>query len=1121
MLVRAKGTTFRAKVVDRNDGSYLVVYKPTVAGKCVISVSLNGNALPDSPQTCLVSDALAVAELSMAQGAGLTHATSWQQESFQVSFRDAQGQAAPAAELDVFVRPLAPKEAHANRKGDSRSPLSLNALNGMIIGPKPLPVRSDISPSAPRVGQLMPGTVLRILKLEPLAEEGSLCACVMLSHNEASGQSWRELYAQLPDWRARSWRKHEKEKKANMDVQDALREIEQAEAAAAAKKEAEAEQERKRLELQLQAEQELRAAEEARAREEARIERERRKKEAKKKKEANKEEEKGGKGGKAAKAAKAAKANKGTLPVAGKTMPSSAGMAPTAGLNVGASSRASCLSTSDPQASAMLASAAPATTPSAHGEKQRMLVQDKEPGASRRDVQPALDAAMSVERSYDGNVMEGNAQSESRSALSSAPALPLPAKEQPRYGWVTVAKDGQQCVSNFVEKLEPRERQRMAKHWKHRITISSERERARSLAMDGDKLSRSKGDADSIDIDEMVRSRNAFIQELEMDPRRICFAYGGIHPGRAGAKGRLFNMHTVTYAVGAAGQYELHVCLRRDSSPLPGSPFALVVSPGPAYPMACKLPLPLLGTFELVKSEDGMGNNARCACRVVFQTRDKMGNPCTTGGAHVQVGGGASSGGVQSKCTDLGNGKYDLEFLSDASSGAQEVYVKIDGLHVIGSPTKLRLTSATPDVAKSEVLSISNKVEAGTVTKVRIKCKDSGGNPALGHALLFGVTLISVADKVSEWEHCPASPTRQSAAGEELELCYAPTIAGECKVYLWAVEGGAARRRVGQQQAQARRQSVAALRRSHEGPTGTLATSSPGTVGAPTTSTAGEPGTGAQPASNVARRRNAATLSLSALISDTMERSTTGASEAMRQRRRSMSRDSMAEVEPMLPTPGVGKARKLLAKGKGEPFFAMKVVAGPASCAHSRIDGIMLSTHGNWQHVPLEDGEVKEERTSKPQGIKSLKKGSAAGAKDQERCGLLVGDTIRFMPVILDEFCNAATITDDRLNISISSHSGEEVLRAHQTTIQGHPVYDVRYEIKRRGVHALRILVDGTNVTGSPISWNARLPDKSASGAPTTIAAVANATDPGAESGVVPPPAPSALSGVTTEHAIP
>ena len=74
-------------------------------------------------------------------------------------------------------------------------------------GSRPLAVRSGMLPSAPRIGQLMPGARLRVLKLEAITEQGLQCACVMLRQDDnAEAQSWRALYAHLPDWRARTWR---------------------------------------------------------------------------------------------------------------------------------------------------------------------------------------------------------------------------------------------------------------------------------------------------------------------------------------------------------------------------------------------------------------------------------------------------------------------------------------------------------------------------------------------------------------------------------------------------------------------------------------------------------------------------------------------------------------------------------------------------------------------------------------------------------------------------------------------------------------------------------------------------------------------------------------------------
>ena len=71
--------------------------------------------------------------------------------------------------------------------------------------------------------------------------------------------------------------------------------------------------------------------------------------------------------------------------------------------------------------------------------------------------------------------------------------------------------------------------------------------------------------------------QGAFINELTADSRGIGFAYGGIHPGRLHAHGRLFETHKVYYSIGLVGSYELHVGLREKRMALPGSPFTLEV----------------------------------------------------------------------------------------------------------------------------------------------------------------------------------------------------------------------------------------------------------------------------------------------------------------------------------------------------------------------------------------------------------------------------------------------------------------------------------------------------------------------------------------------------------------
>ena len=59
--------------------------------------------------------------------------------------------------------------------------------------------------------------------------------------------------------------------------------------------------------------------------------------------------------------------------------------------------------------------------------------------------------------------------------------------------------------------------------------------------------------------------------------------YGGVHPGHLYSRGKLFETHRVSYSIGRVGRYLLHVRLRSTALALPGSPFALTVSPGPAH----------------------------------------------------------------------------------------------------------------------------------------------------------------------------------------------------------------------------------------------------------------------------------------------------------------------------------------------------------------------------------------------------------------------------------------------------------------------------------------------------------------------------------------------------------
>ena len=90
------------------------------------------------------------------------------------------------------------------------------------------------------------------------------------------------------------------------------------------------------------------------------------------------------------------------------------------------------------------------------------------------------------------------------------------------------------------------------------------------------------------------------------------------YPGTLHAKGQLIKTHTVSYSVGAAGKYLLHVGLRQKEEALPGSPFQLEVKPGPAHAPSTRLPPELLPLESIVGTEG----------RLTIALNDNMGNRC-------------------------------------------------------------------------------------------------------------------------------------------------------------------------------------------------------------------------------------------------------------------------------------------------------------------------------------------------------------------------------------------------------------------------------------------------------------------------------------------------------------
>ena len=436
---------------------------------------------------------------------------------------------------------------------------------------------------------------------------------------------------------------------------------------------------------------------------------------------------------------------------------------------------------------------------------------------------------------------------------------------------------------------------------------------------------------------------------------------------------------------------------------------------------------------------------------------------------------------MTSSCKDLGDGSYAIEFVSDTSSGAKEVYVKIDGLHVIGSPAMLRLTSGTPDISKTEVVSFPSKAEAGQTVMIRVKCKDSNGRPALGNTLLFGLTILPATDKRSDWTTALAHPTRQTITGEELRLHFSPIRAGEFKAFLWVLEGG--RRRAAVHAAQARRGSLrggprrhhashapapnetmglrmslessdaapqsreshetaprksressdAAPRRSRESHETAPRKSRESQEAVPPYSLDSHEATSAPTGAAVAAAAPAIAAPFSSTKSYLLPPSAAAAaasphvsSKATPARRRAGGALPFEE-DAMVPTPGIGKDRRPVNGGKGE-CFTVKILPGAPSVVHSYLDGVSLSSNGNWEIFRSDDsshGKLAKEENSGYGKTKHAKEDGPDRASLPPGA-LFIGDTIRISPFIIDRFGNPSA-ADDSLAITVITKAGEEV----------------------------------------------------------------------------------------------
>ena len=331
-----------------------------------------------------------------------------------------------------------------------------------------------------------------------------------------------------------------------------------------------------------------------------------------------------------------------------------------------------------------------------------------------------------------------------------------------KIGWVTLMKEGRvKLVSSRVQ-LGPGSRRQYSSQW--------ERQRHTKQALADPKP--------SVDAGVLIE------REVGADPSGIGFGFGGVEPGTLHAHGELHEVHRVSYALSLAGTYFLHVRLRHQALPLPGSPFKLVVRPGAAWARTSRL---LPGVLR-----GKVGGDADSGCQQTLQCADQVGNECIAGGAPVEVrcfteDGLVAAPGMETTVTDLKDGTYTIRWRSKFS-GKFRASVQIGDEDVRGSPVQIALVSSTPELNKSELSGggLTGAV-AGERSHFRIKFVDAFGNIALpGPSLKFGLVLEKERQKLTAaTESMQFEGVWEKGDTGVYKIQFVAKAAGSCSLHVW------------------------------------------------------------------------------------------------------------------------------------------------------------------------------------------------------------------------------------------------------------------------------------------------------------------------------------------------
>ena len=523
--------------------------------------------------------------------------------------------------------------------------------------------------------------------------------------------------------------------------------------------------------------------------------------------------------------------------------------------------------------------------------------------------------------------------------------------------------------------------------------------------------------------------QSVYDNELESDPKGIGFAFGGVEPGRLHAHGQLVEIHRVHYSIARCGAYKLHVALRHESVELPGSPFALTVTAGPASAVATTLPadaLPLTGEVGPEKDGQTSRQHKQTGCHCVMRALDRMGNQCQVGGASVVTKCDDAHGRVTCNAVDLGDGRYHLKW-SSTVSGVHSVSVTIDGEPIKGGPFILHLTSGDPDVSKTELSGSGlTKVVAGKPGIFNILCRDRYGNATPpGSSLRFELSLLPAPEAVLQsaklldkslmsrrrlesqqrMEEAEAWPCETIVRDDlSIEMRYLSPMAGDLELHVWVLRTTTSTEASATQPDQPKPSSAA-----HQ-PLPAI--------------------------SFLAGAMQGAMHGAMGLIAGDAAAGAAGGEGASSGTKPSTHREALP----------------------GSPF-TISSMAGRAHAAGSRVQG-------------LERVEKKGDVARRGQPHADAKK---VPKPTEDGSGLMVhaGDTVVVAPKICDKLGNDTAAPEGDLTVTVRTPEGGEPLKLALTVSikQGLTRYEAKYSPTACGAYLVHVCLTGSPIAGSPIAF--------------------------------------------------